>query len=110
MHRWFTLPLLAVVALTFAMLAWASGLVWLLTHEDRAPVLSESPAGLVMRVELHDGIFGRALVETDRGFYALIDAMSVNKGEQLTLLERRGGRRYLCDSQHRCTRLMQPWL
>ncbi len=110
LHRWFTLPIAAVIVLGIAMLALSAAVVWLLTHEDRAPILSELPAGRVMRVELHDGIFSRSLVETDLGFYALLDPVSLNKGEQMTLLERQGGRCYLCDIQHRCTRLMQPWL
>lgn len=109
LSRWSAVLLLAVVVPPLAIGAFSIGVMWLLMHEDQAPVLRETPAGRVLRVELHGGFFNRALVETDRGYYALADAVSLPRGESMTEQARAGGRRFLCDSQHRCIRLLRPW-
>lgn len=109
LSRWFTGPTLAVTALALAMLTLSSGLLWLLTHEHRARVIGETPAGRVLRVQLQGDFFTRSLVETDTGYYALQGAVSLNKGEPVSLQELQGGQGRLCDSQQRCTRLIRPW-
>lgn len=80
--------------------------MWWLTHESGASVQKETAAGHVLRVELKGGLFTRALVETDVGFYALQEGASLRKGELVTLRERRDGSRSLCDSEGRCTGLL----
>jgi antitoxin component of MazEF toxin-antitoxin module len=63
-------------------------------------------AGRVVSVSLGGGCFTRALVETDLGYYALVEAVSLNKHEALTLETRGDKARFLCDSQHHRVRLM----
>ncbi|MCB8747295.1 hypothetical protein LHU53_10280 [Rhodoferax sp. U2-2l] len=63
-------------------------------------------AGRVISVSLSGGFLARSLVETDQGFYALMDGISLARNEALTLEIREGRARFLCDSQHRCLRLM----
>jgi hypothetical protein len=63
-------------------------------------------AGRVVSVSVDGGCFSRALVETDLGYYALMEAVSLNKHEALTLETRGDKVRVLCDSQHRCVRLL----
>jgi hypothetical protein len=63
-------------------------------------------AGRVVSVTQSGGFFSRALVETDLAYYALADSVSLNKNEALTLENRDTGGNFLCDSQHRCQKLM----
>ena len=71
----------------------------------RKQVLSEQSAGQVITVSQSGGLFARALVQTDVGFYALVDAISLNRNETLLLQTRADQSRFLCDSQHRCVKL-----
>ncbi|MBU0587156.1 MAG: hypothetical protein KJ852_01185 [Gammaproteobacteria bacterium] len=71
-------------------------------------VVSTVPAGRVLGVQLHVGLFSFGLVETDTGFYALEEGVSFLKGEMLTLVERENRNRFLCDSGQHCTRLLRP--
>jgi hypothetical protein len=48
-------------------------------------------------------------VETNTGFYSLIQGVSLNKGRPLTLQVRANAARYLCDERLRCTKLMEAW-
>lgn len=113
LRQWMTqwLPLLALAVLVFALAlaVLAAGIAWLIHHPDVVSVVGERAAGRVQRVELHGGLFSRALVETDTGFYALEEGVSLNKGEPLTVQERANRSRHLCDTQQRCTRLLRPW-
>lgn len=68
-------------------------------------VESVVPAGRVITLRLHSGLMISALVETDLGFYALTSGVSLGKREALTVELRAGAERFLCDAQHRCTRL-----
>lgn len=63
-------------------------------------------AGRVVSVSQSGGFITHALVETDLGYYALMDGVSLNKNEALTLETRSDKLRFLCDSQHRCLRLV----
>lgn len=109
LSRNLTAPLLAVSVLALALLALSAGALWLLRHEHPVSVLAEEPAGRVLRVQLHGDFFSHSLVETENGYYALSGAMSLNKGEPVSVQELHGGQRRLCDSLHRCTQLMRPW-
>jgi hypothetical protein len=80
-----------------------------LTDEPKPKVVSVQSAGRVVSVTQSGGWFARALVETDTGFYALVDAISLNKGEALTLEDKGPKRQFLCDSQHHCQKLV-PFL
>jgi len=71
----------------------------------RKQVLSEQSAGQVITVSQSGGLFARSLVQTEVGFYALVDAISLNKNEALMLQTRADKSRFLCDRQHRCVKL-----
>ncbi len=80
-----------------------------LSYRYGAPkVVATVPAGRVLAVQLHGGLFSRALVETDIGFYSLEEGVSFLKGEMLMLQERWNRSRFLCDSGQHCTRLLRP--
>jgi len=101
------------VVLLVLFISWASFLAVVLAaslmydFEERKSELVESvvPAGRVITLRLHSGLMTRALVETDLGFYALTSGVSLGKNEALTVELRAGAERFLCDAQHRCTRL-----
>lgn len=100
--------LIAMILLTaFAVLALFSVLtgahLWI--ESKQSQVASVQPAGRLVMVTQATGLITRSLVETDTGFYSLVDSASFQKNEPLTL-ETRGNRmRYLCDAGHRCTAL-----
>jgi hypothetical protein len=71
----------------------------------RKQVLSEQSVGQVITVSQSGGLFARSLVQTDVGFYALVDAISLSRNETLLLQTRADQSRFLCDSQHRCVKL-----
>jgi len=105
-------------ALLFALIVLAAGLGLAalvvsggyLAYRHGAPkVVATVPAGRVLGVQLHGGLFSSALVETDIGFYSLEEGVSFLKGEMLTLQERGNRSRFLCDSGQHCTRLLRPW-
>ena len=72
----------------------------------RIAVTATVPAGRVLAVTLSQGLFTRSLVQTDLGFYALVKGVSLERDKPLTLEQRSNSERYLCDDQHRCTRLL----
>lgn len=65
------------------------------------------PVGRVLRVQLDGGLYSRSLVETDSGFYSLAEGVSLGKGEAVTVEQRANQRRFLCDTRHLCTPLLQ---
>ena len=74
-------------------------------HKEKE-VIAVASAGRVLMVSQTTGLFTRSLVETDNAFYSLVDGVSLAKQEAVTL-ETRGNRsRFLCDSHHRCMKLM----
>ena len=95
-------------ALLFALIVLAAGL-GLAALVVSGGYLATVPAGRVLGVQLHGGLFSSALVETDIGFYSLEEGVSFLKGEMLTLQERGNRSRFLCDSGQHCTRLLRPW-
>lgn len=68
-------------------------------------ILSVQSAGRVLAVSQTTGLLTRGLVETDTGYYSVIDGVSLNKLEALTLQTRGNRARFLCDSQQRCVAL-----
>ena len=82
---------------------------YLLDRHQVKIIKSVEPAGQVMAVTLSDGLFTRALVETSTGFYALIDGVSLARSQPLTLELRANSARFLCDADHRCTKLLNTW-
>ncbi|MCK9212957.1 MAG: hypothetical protein M0P52_00565 [Rhodoferax sp.] len=74
--------------------------------EPRPTAVVVQNAGRVVSVSQSGGFITRALVETDLGYYALMEGVSLNKNEALTLETRADKVRFLCDSQHRCLRLV----
>jgi len=102
------------VVLLVLSISWATFLAVVLAvalmygFDERKSDLVESvvPAGRVITLRLHSGLMTRAVVETDLGFYALTSGVSLGKNEALTLELRAGAERFLCDAQHRCTRLL----
>lgn len=96
-----TLSLLAIVA--------SVSLLYYVQHEYRAKaqvIVASTPAGQVQTVTLSGGLWTRALVQTDLGFYGLRDGMSLPRNEPLTLELRANTARYLCDAQHHCVELL----
>ena len=69
-------------------------------------VRSVQPGGHVISVTLSQGFFTRSLVQTDLGFYALTEGVSLPKGAAVSLELRASSQRFLCDEQHRCTELL----
>jgi hypothetical protein len=69
-------------------------------------VKSVLPAGRVLAVSLHGGLWTRSLVETDTGYFSLCGGVSLLKGQSLLIEERGNSDRFLCDAQHHCTRLL----
>lgn len=99
------LLVLSISWATFLAVALAASLMY--DFEERKGELVESvvPAGRVITLRLYSGLMTRAVVETDLGFYALTSGVSLGKNEALTVELRAGAERFLCDAQHRCTRL-----
>lgn len=94
------------LCLSFMVPAVVLPLAYFWSEHKEKEVIAVTSAGRVLTVSQTTGLFTRALVETDSGFYSLSDGVSLAKQEALTL-ETRGNRaRFLCDSQHRCVRLM----
>lgn len=98
------LLLLLVLGLFVPMAMYAYRHVFVDEPRPRATVVQN--AGRVVSVSQSGGMFTRALVETDLGYYALMDGVSLNKNEALTVETRADKVRFLCDSQHRCLRLV----
>jgi hypothetical protein len=108
-HKIYVAPLITAVVvnavvLMCLVLALIPAYLWF-AHAD-LQVKSVADAGDVLEVSQTTGCSPRALVQTDLGFYSLTDGISLGRGERLTLETRQTNRRYLCDVQHRCTRLI----
>jgi hypothetical protein len=98
------LLVLLVLGIFVPMAMYAYRHVYVDEPEPRATVVQN--AERVVPVSQNGGFITRALVETDLGYYALMDGVSLNKNEALTLESRADKLRFLCDSQHRCLRLV----
>jgi hypothetical protein len=74
--------------------------------EGEHVVRSAQSVGHLQSITYTGGWWPRAFVQTDLGFYALRDAISLQHGEELVLQTRGNQCRYLCDAQQRCTQLL----
>ncbi|MDO8767372.1 MAG: hypothetical protein Q7K57_01425 [Burkholderiaceae bacterium] len=90
----------------FLVLAVVFPLAYFWSEKKGKEVESVQSAGRVVAVSQATGLLTRGLVETDTGYYSVIDGVSLNKHESLTLETRGNQARLLCDSQHRCVKLM----
>ena len=80
------------------------------TDKHRSDIVeSVEPAGQPIKVTVIGGLFSRTLLETDLGFYSLIEGVSLRKDQALTLERRANHRRFICDEKHHCTKLMDEW-
>ena len=104
-------PIFMIVCLGVAMLVLCLSLTAYFFYDKHqvAIVRSVEPAGKVMAITLTNGLFTRALVETDVGFYFLNDAISLDKNKPMTLQARANSERYLCDEARPCTKLLEWW-
>jgi hypothetical protein len=84
-------------------------LTYFWSEKKEQEVVSSLTAGRVLSVSQTTGLFTRGLVQTDTGFFSLVDGVSLRMGEALTLETRANLARYLCDSQHRCIKLTQSF-
>jgi hypothetical protein len=98
---------IVVLCLCFGFLALfaAFTMAYLWSDYKEKDLLSVQSAGRVLAVSQTTGLLTRGLVETDTGYYSVIDGVSLNKHEALTLQTRGNRARFLCDSQQRCVAL-----
>ena len=101
----FLLLLLVLLVLVFVVPMTLYALRHVFQDEPPQKVTHVQNAGRVISVSLGGGCLTRSLVETDLGYYALVDGISLARGEAMTLETREGKTRFLCDSRHRCLRL-----
>jgi hypothetical protein len=96
-----------VLCLCFGFLALIAAftMAYLWNDYKEKDILSVQSAGRVLAVSQTTGLLTRGLVETDTGYYSVIDGVSLNKHEALTLQTRGNRARFLCDSQQRCVAL-----
>lgn len=104
------LILMVLCAVQSLLIVTVGGTAYYLLDRHQVKIIkSTEPAGQVMAITLSDGLFTRALVKTSTGFYALIDGVSLEKNQPLTLELRANSARYLCDADHRCTKRLNTW-
>ena len=95
-----------LLAVKLLCLAVAPALVYFWVQKRDQVVRSLQSAGRVVRVSQTAGLLTRALGETDLGFCSLRDGISLGRGEAVILQTRATSRRYLCDTEQRCSQLM----
>jgi len=83
---------LAITATPMTLLYLAFSLWW--SNED---VVSTQPLGAFVRMSAPGGMMGRVVIETERGFLPLKDAVVIATGTPLVLELRGSGRRFVCD-------------
>ncbi len=108
LHKTFMIAVILLILFSvfsvFALFAVLTGShLWSATKKSQ--VLSVQSAGRVVKVTQTTGLITRSLVESDVGFYSLVDSVSLLKNESLTLETRGNQMRLLCDTNHRCTAL-----
>lgn len=108
LKRVLLLAALLLISLSLLLLGLAPVGAYLFYKSQPDTAVMSSPAGRVLRVQLDGGLYSRALVETDSGFYSLSEGVSLSKGEAVTVEERTNQRRFLCDTRHLCTQLLRP--
>jgi hypothetical protein len=104
--------LLALVLLTtVAIMPAACAMVYVLLVDryTTRSVISGESAGQLLAVGLSNGLFPRCLVETDMGYFSLVEGFSGYKGEALTLLIIDNQTRALSDGKQWCTLLVRSY-
>lgn len=101
--------MLVLVCLGFVTLVITVTAAYFWSTEKERVVQEVRSAGRVLTVSQTSGLWTHALVETDRGYFGLEGGVSLYKQEPLTLEVRGNRSRFLCDSGHRCTKLMSSF-
>ena len=108
LHRRILMFMVLLLGISTALSLISVAAYYLVIHlaQAQAPqVQTVRPAGRVLSVRLIGGLLSRGWVETDSGYYALEQGISLTKSSALSLEQRNTGA-FLCDEQHRCTRLL----
>ncbi|WP_157045707.1 hypothetical protein [Polaromonas sp. JS666] len=72
-------------------LFWIGGSWW------QSEVVSSRPIGNFIHMSGPGGLQSRVVIETDSGFYPLLQAPVISKGTSLVLELRGSGQRFVCD-------------
>lgn len=91
-HYMLSAAALMIAATPLTLLYLAFSLWW--GNED---VVSTQPLGAFVHMSAPGGMTGRVVIETERGFLPLKDAVAIATGTPLVLELRGSGRRYVCD-------------
>ncbi len=106
LQRTVALVMVLCLLLSAAVLGFTLTGVYLFERHFSAIVKETESAGTVMTVNLSSGWPARTLVQTETGFYAISQGISLDKGKPLTVELRGNQDRYLCDHARRCARLL----
>ena len=106
MQRNLLVTMLVLMCIGFLILITVVSLAYLWSAGQERVVKEVRSAGRVLSVSQTSGTWIRSLVETDTVYFSLVDAVSLNKQEQVTLEVRGNRSRHLCDSERSCTRLI----
>ena len=104
-----TIALVILVGVSLLCLVVTLPILYFTDKHRSAIVESVEPAGQPIKVTVIGGLFSHTLLETDLGFYSLIEGVSLRKDQALTLERRANHRRFICDEKHRCSKLMGEW-
>lgn len=104
-----TIGLVILVGVSLLCLVVTLPILYFTDKHRSAIVESVEPAGQPIKVTVIGGLFSHTLLETDLGFYSLIEGVSLRKDQALTLERRANHRRFICDEKHRCSKLMGEW-
>jgi len=96
---------IVLMSLSFLLLLGLGSFIWLRNQALGEQLVLVQPAGRVLSISLPQRFWFEALVETDSGWYVVRDAMSLKKGELLSLERFANNDRYLCDAEHYCVEL-----
>ncbi|MDP2369501.1 hypothetical protein [Rhodoferax sp.] len=106
LQRRVAIAMVLCLLLSAAVLGFTLTGVYLYDRHLSAIVKETESAGTVLTVNLSSGCPTRTLVQTETGFYAVNQGISLVKGKPLTVELLGNQDRYLCDHAHRCARLL----
>lgn len=106
-----TLAILMILLMSISMFILVVSVTVLYFRDEsrKDEVVLRQDAGVVIQSSQDVGLFSRGWMETDKAFMALIDPMSLFKGESLVLETRGNQARYLCVNSHHCVKLSTPY-
>ena len=108
--KWFYTRVLMLwvllIAVSFVLVAVLASFAYWKNQTLKEQMVSSLPAGHAVSIQRAQGPWTDAQIETDTGWYVVADAMSLQKGEALTLQRYANGERYLCDTGHYCAELV----